>query len=316
MIIHYGTIDLHLKNPVVTIGSFDGVHLGHQSVIRCLKETARKAGGESVIITFEPHPREVLYPLEKKPGMLTVLDEKEKILEREGIDHLIILSFTPELGKLDYASFVKSILIDQIGIKGLVIGYDHRFGKDRAGDFQSLQKLSEQYHFFLVKLPVYEANQENISSTKIRNALAIGNIDQVNAFLGYPYSLTGKVVSGQKLGRKLGFPTANLQISDARKLLPAIGVYLMKTAFNGKEYYGLLNVGMRPTVSTSGQLSLEAHLLDFPGRDIYGETLCLRLLKRLRGERKFNDIEELRKQLERDRANALEVLRKEREEKR
>lgn len=307
MIIHYGIEKINIHKPVVTIGSFDGVHLGHLSVIRCLKDCAGRIGGESVIITFEPHPREVLYPEEKKPGILTTLEEKIAILEADGIQHLIILPFTRELGGLSYDDFVKQLLIDKIGMAGLVIGYDHRFGKDRTGNYESLLHLSEQFHFFLEKLPVFEANDVNISSTKIRNALAIGDITCVNAFLGYRYSLTGEVIEGKKLGRSIGFPTANLQLPDERKLLPALGVYAVSVYVGGIQYHGLLNIGIRPTVSTAGTLSLEVHLFDFTG-NLYGETLTVSLIERLRGERKFDDINELKLQLEKDKLTALSRL--------
>lgn len=303
MILHHSIDSLQLHRPVVTIGSFDGVHLGHLSVIDCLKESAEAIGGESVILTFDPHPREVLYPLEGKPGILTTLDEKADILAAQGVRHLIVLPFTRELGNMEYADFVKQILVDRIGMVGLVVGYDHRFGKGRTGDYTSLQTLSEQYRFFLKKLPVYEADNVNVSSTKIRNALSIGDIRRVNSFLGYSYPLTGTVIHGHHLGTRIGFPTANLQISDPRKLLPAKGVYLVYAKVSDQRYPGMLNIGTRPTVSSEGALSLEVHLFDFH-RDIYGQTLTIELFDRLRGEQKFDSIEELTTQLVKDREEA------------
>ena len=225
MKVHYGVENIEIRCPVVTIGSFDGVHLGHACVIQHLKEKAASIDGESVIISFEPHPREVLYPREQKIGILTTLEEKIAILEKYGVDHLIILKFTLEFAQQSYNDFVKKTLIDKIKIKGLVVGYDHRFGKDRAGNFENLQELANKYGFFLEKEVVFEEDDVNVSSTKIRNALAVGDISTVNRFLGYPYSITGEVVYGHHLGHKIGFPTANIQVSDERKLLPAIGVY-------------------------------------------------------------------------------------------
>ncbi|MEG2278053.1 MAG: bifunctional riboflavin kinase/FAD synthetase [Odoribacter sp.] len=296
MQIHYGAERLNIKNPVVTIGSFDGVHKGHKQVIESLKRVARHLGGESVIISFEPHPREVLYPQEKRLGILTTLEEKIGILEACGVDHLFILNFTWELADLDYADFVKNILIDQVGLKGLVVGYDHRFGKNREGSFEKLRELAEKHHFYLEQEEVYEENQINISSTKIRTALELGDISLVNEYLGYSYMLSGTVVNGDKIGRMMGFPTANIQVSDDRKLLPAVGVYAVKVNVEGKEYRGMLNIGIRPTVSTAGVIRIEVHIFDF-NQNIYGQEIQIALLARIRGERKFNDTEELKKQL-------------------
>ena len=307
MVVHDGIARIGLRNPVVTMGSFDGLHLGHQRVIRCLLDTADELGGESVVITFEPHPREVLYPMEKKPGILTTLEEKIALLEQYGVEHLVVLNFTAELGRLEYADFVREILVEALKIKGLVVGYDHRFGKDRAGSFSRLQQLAARYHFHLKEQPVFEANDVNVSSTKIRNALAIGDVRQVNAFLGYHYTFSGRVVDGEKLGRSIGFPTANLHLPNDRKLLPAAGVYVVYGTVDHERYAGVLNIGIRPTVSSHGTLSLEVHLFDFD-RDIYGQDVTVQLLDRLRGEQKFNDIRELTRQLEKDKVEALRRL--------
>lgn len=307
MKVHYGVEDIYIKNPVVTIGSFDGVHLGHACVIQHLKEKAANVGGESVIISFEPHPREVLYPMEKKPGILTTLDEKIAILERYGVDHLIILKFTVEFSQQPYTDFVRNVLVEKIKIKGLVVGYDHRFGKDRAGNYESLQELSQQYNFFLEREVVFEENNVNVSSTKIRNALTIGNIDTVNRFLGYPYSITGKVVNGKRLGRKIGFPTANIEIADERKLLPALGVYAVEVWIDDEVYHGMLNIGIRPTVSKEGVISHEVHIFDF-NRDIYGQVITVKFVARLRGERKFEDINELQAQLHKDKEDIIRLF--------
>ena len=292
MKVHYEVENIDIKYPVVTIGSFDGVHLGHACVIQHLKEKAASIGGESVIISFEPHPREVLYPREKKIGILTTLEEKIAILEKYGVDHLIILKFTLEFAQQSYFDFVEKILVDKIKIKGLVVGYDHRFGKDR---------------FFLEKEVVFEEDDVNVSSTKIRNALAVGNITTVNRFLGYPYSITGKVVNGHRLGHTIGFPTANIQIFDDRKLLPAIGVYAVKVLIGTQIFNGMLNIGIRPTVSDDGRVSCEVYIFDF-NRNIYGETISIHFITRIRGERKFNDIEELRTQLQKDQEKIFKIL--------
>ncbi len=304
MRIHYGTEDLHIDNPVVTIGSFDGVHKGHVQVIESLKRVAERLGGETVIISFEPHPREVLYPMEKRPGILTTLEEKSEILSSLGVGHLMILPFTRSLAELDYKDFVRHILIDRVGMKGLVVGYDHRFGKNREGTFEKLQQLSEKYHFYLEQEEAYEENQINISSTKIRNAHQVGDIARVNDFLGYPYTLSGQVVTGDRIGRAMGFPTANIQLQDERKLLPAAGVYAVEVCIEGETYGGMLNIGVRPTVSCSGIVRIEVHIFDFD-RDIYQREIKIALMARIRGERKFDGVNELASQLKRDREECL-----------
>ena len=307
MKVHYGVENINIKCPVDTIGSFDGVHLGHACVIQHLKEKAANIDGESVIISFEPHPREVLYPREQKIGILTTQEEKIAILEKYGVDHLIILKVTLEFAQQSYNDFVKNILVDKLKIKGLVVGYDHRFGKDRAGNFENLQELANKYGFFLEKEVVFEEDDVNVSSTKIRNALTVGDITTVNRFLGYLYSVTGKVVYGHHLGHKIGFPTANIQVADERKLLPAIGVYAVKVIIEQEIFNGMLNIGIRPTVSNDGQVSCEVYIFDF-SRDLYGKNITINFIDRIRGERKFNDIEELRAQLQKDQEKILKLL--------
>lgn len=307
MRVHYGIANLHIESPVVTMGSFDGVHKGHALVIDSLKRVARQLGGESVIISFEPHPREVLYPLEKRPGLLTTLDEKIEILRSYDVDHLLILPFTRELAALEYSGFVCKFLVYQIGIKGLVVGYDHRFGKNREGSFETLRQLSAEYNFYLEQEKVYEEEQINVSSTKIRTALELGDVKMVKEFLGYNYTLSGKVVHGEKIGRTIGFPTANLKISDSRKLLPAAGVYAVRVEVKGQKYDGMFNIGVRPTVSCSGIVNIEVNIFDFD-EDIYDEKMRVSLIARIRGERKFDGCEELKEQLETDKKAALLLL--------
>lgn len=307
MQVHYGITDIQITAPVVTMGSFDGVHKGHVQVIGNLKQVAAELGGESVIISFEPHPREVLYPLEKRPGILTTLEEKIGILKAHGVDHLIILPFTEELANLSYSDFVKRILVDRLGIKGLVVGYDHRFGKNREGSFEVLKAIAGEYRFYLEQEQAYEENEVNISSTKIRTALELGNIALVREFLGYDYPISGKVVHGDKIGRTIGFPTANLQLEDERKLLPASGVYAVQVSVDGVMYGGMLNIGVRPTVSRSGIVRLEVNIFDFHS-EIYDKTISVFLLARVRGERKFNDVAELSTQLETDKQVVLRFL--------
>lgn len=306
MQIHYGLKDINIANPVVTIGSFDGVHKGHVLVVEGLKKCAQRLGGESVIISFDPHPREVLYPQEKAPGILTTADEKIDILERCGVQHLIILPFTKELAALSYDDFLRTVLVEKLHIRALIVGYDHRFGKNREGCFDTIKNLADQHGFYLEQEAVFEAHDINVSSTKIRKALEQGEFEQAQEFLGYSYSISGIVIHGDEIGRTLGFPTANIQLSDSRKLLPAPGVYAAQIAISGEEYMGMLNIGMRPTVTDSGVLRIEIHIFDF-NRDIYGEKVTLTPLRRIRGERKFQSTEELRKQLETDKATILHI---------
>ncbi|MDR0544024.1 MAG: bifunctional riboflavin kinase/FAD synthetase [Odoribacteraceae bacterium] len=306
MITHHGINKGDIPRPVATIGSFDGVHRGHLSVIEALRDAAEKLRGHSVVITFDPHPREILYPGERKPGILSTLPEKIALLERRGVEHLVVLPFTAETGNMEYDEFVDRVLVDRVGVKGLVIGHDHRLGKGRAGNRESLQRLADDFHFALRHQPVFATPDGSVSSTKIRDALLAGNVRLANALLGYRYPITGKVVPGEQLGRQIGFPTANLRLADERKLLPAPGVYAIEATVGDETRRGLLYIGARPTVSASGRLSIEAHLFDFD-RDLYGLPVTLSLLDRLRGERKFESIEELQRQLLLDKQRVLSL---------
>ena len=307
MQIHYGTENLQIVNPVVTIGSFDGVHKGHVQVIESLKRVARNLKGETVIISFEPHPREVLYPMEKRPGILTTLEEKAAILATYGVEHLVVLQFTRSLAELEYADFVRHILVDKIGLKGLVVGYDHRFGKNREGTFEKLKELADRYHFYLEQEEVYEENQINISSTKIRNALQIGDIDRVNEFLGYTYSVSGKVVTGDKIGRSMGFPTANIQVDEPFKIIPGIGVYAVRVYLNGLRYKGMLYIGNRPTLDNGDNITLEVNILNFSG-NIYNNEITVTFIQHVRGDIKFDTLDQLIDQLKKDRETVDRIL--------
>ncbi|MGB5990349.1 MAG: bifunctional riboflavin kinase/FAD synthetase [Marinifilaceae bacterium] len=293
--------DCSIKKPVLTLGSFDGVHLGHLKVISRLNEIAKETGGESVILTFSPHPRQVLYPKEHNIKLLSTMDEKIALLEKAGVDNIIFYPFTIEFSKLSYTEFVKDLLIGELGMKFLVVGYDHRFGSNREGDFTQLNELSKEFGFAIEKEEALNLQDVNISSTKIRNALAIGDIELVRSFLGYDYSLYGKVVPGQKLGRKIGFPTANIKIENADKLIPAVGVYAVNIEIEGEMFSGMLNMGMRPTVSNNGDFSVEVNIFNFD-RDIYGKNIKVSFIGRIRGERKFEGLDELKTQLAKDKS--------------
>lgn len=308
MQVHYGLDNFNAKNTVVTIGTFDGVHRGHQSVILRLEQLARDVSGESVIFTFYPHPRLVVSPGEDTLRLLTTKDEKIVQLGRLGIDHLVIFPFTPEFAKLNYNEFVRNILVDKMNIKYLVVGYDHKFGRNRKGDFSSLQQLSKELNFRIEKLDALLIEDINVSSTKIRNALELGNIKRANHYLGYAYTLTGKVIEGIQLGRKLDFPTANIETLDEHKLIPGNGVYAVYIKVEDKIHSGMLNIGTRPTIThNADHRSIEVHIFDF-NNDIYKKNITLYFEDKIRDEKKFGGLDELRDQLYKDKIRALEIL--------
>jgi riboflavin kinase/FMN adenylyltransferase len=303
--IHKDLNSFQAHNPVLTIGTFDGVHLGHRKIIARLNELARKINGESVIFTFDPHPRKVIAPEETNLRLLTTLDEKIELFEQSGIDHLIIYPFTPEFAQLTYSEFVEQVLVDQIHTHYLVVGYDHKFGKNRQGDFEFLKNCADRLGFHIEKLDVLLMNESNVSSTKIREAIQHGDFESANAFLGYSFSLHGTVVEGQKLGRKIQFPTANIEASDPDKIIPGYGVYMVKVKIHGKTHSGMLNIGSRPTVNhNADHRSVEVNIFDF-NEDIYGKHLEVIFYRKLRDEQKFASIEELKKQLGKDKENTL-----------
>lgn len=305
MKIHRDLNSFYAKKPVLTIGTFDGVHLGHRKIIARLHDLAASLNGESVIFTFDPHPRKVVAPGESSLRILTTLDEKIELFEQSGIDHLIIYPFTPEFAQLSYEQFVEQILVGQIHTKYLVVGYDHKFGKNRQGDFEFLKNCAARLDFQIEKLDVLLMNESNISSTKIREAIQQGDFETANAFLGYPFSLHGTVVEGQKLGRKIQFPTANVEASDPDKIIPGYGVYAVKARIHGQVYRGMLNIGSRPTINNNADhRSIEVHIFDFES-DIYGAPIELIFYKKLREEQKFASIDALKEQLARDKTNTL-----------
>jgi len=298
--IHRDLNSFYAQNPVLTIGTFDGVHLGHRKIIARLRELAKSLNGESVIFTFDPHPRKVVAPEESSLRILTTLDEKIELFEQSGIDHLIVFPFTPDFAQLSYEQFVSQILVGQIHTKYLVVGYDHKFGKNREGDFEFLKKCADQHDFQIEKLDVLLMNESNVSSTKIRQAIQCGDFETANAYLGYPFVLHGKVVHGQRLGRQIQFPTANVEASDPEKIIPGYGVYAVNVSVLGKTYQGMLNIGSRPTINNNAdQRSIEVNLFDFDA-DIYGEAIELVFFRKLREEQKFASLDLLKEQLAKD----------------
>ena len=292
---------------IVTSGTFDGVHLGHQKIISRILEISQKNQGECVVITFWPHPRVVLSKGKTDLRLLTSLDEKAELLDKAGIHHLLVLPFTPEFSQLSPEEFIQKIYIQGVGTRKLVIGYDHRFGKNREGGFDYLTQNADQYPFTVEEIPRQDIDDVGISSTKIRKAIQSGDIALANQYLGYPYSLTGLVIHGDKLGRTIGFPTANLEIEESYKLIPNDGIYAVKVSLEAKEYQGMLYIGNRPTLEGKPETRIEVNILDFD-REIYGANLRISLIEKIRGDAKFDSLEAMILQLKKDEERSREVL--------
>jgi riboflavin kinase/FMN adenylyltransferase len=296
----------YIEKAVVTSGTFDGVHLGHQKILKRLSTLAKKINGKSVVITFWPHPRFILHPHDQSLKLLTTFDEKAHVLEENGVDFLIKIPFTKEFSEMSSEDFINSILIEKLKTNILVIGYDHRFGHNREGSFEYLKKNEAIHGFKVEEISKQELEDVAISSTKIRNALLERDVTTANSYLGRPYTLTGNVVEGAKIGRTIGFPTANMQINESFKLVPSNGVYAIRTKIEGQTIRGMLNIGVRPTVNGITK-SIEAHLFDFAG-NLYGKNLQIELVAQIREERKFSDLESLSQQLKADKEMALSIL--------
>ena len=294
-----------LDCAVATTGTFDGVHLGHKKILGQLVQTAYKVGGESVLLTFSPHPRLVLQP-DVELKLLTSLEEKIGLLEQTGLDHLIIHPFTKEFSRTPSLEFVREILVNQIGVKQLVIGYDHHFGRNREGSFDHLKEFGPIYGFEVEEIPALDIDAVNISSTKIRTALTEGNVELAATYLGHPYIIGGEVIKGDQIGRTIGFPTANLDINFQHKLIPDDGVYAGWVRLNGKHHKAMANIGRRPTVGSTRR-SVEIHLLDFDG-DLYAAHLHFAVSHRLRDVMNFDGLESLKRQLILDKEQAMSKL--------
>jgi riboflavin kinase / FMN adenylyltransferase len=302
MKVHYNFDEVDaIRNPILTIGTFDGVHIGHQKIINRLNQEAKAKNGESVLFTFFPHPRIVLSQGESEDlKMIQSQDEKIRKLERMGLDHIIVFPFTTKFSNTNAEDFIKEFLVEKLHVNTIVVGYDHQFGKNREGSLEHLTKLSKIYPFEVIEIPAHEIDEVNISSTKIRNALLNGEIETANLYLNESFEISGKVIHGKKLGRTIGFPTANIEIEDKHKLIPCHGVYAVKVITENKsEFFGMMNVGVKPTVEKEYKLSCEVSILDF-NEDLYDSKISVYLLKRIRKEKKFNGLEELKNQIKRD----------------
>ncbi len=296
------------SKAVVTIGIFDGVHLGHRFLLNHLRETADKISGETVVVTLWPHPRLVLNKDPDNLRYLTSLDEKIYLLEKEGINHFLIIPFTTEFANLESCMFIKDYLVDAIGIQQLIVGYNHKFGKNREGDFENLKHCASIYGFGIERMESKNLDGVKLSSSLIRELLHSGNLDLANKYLGYDYFLHGKVVGGNRIGRKIGFPTANIVPDDPHKLIPRDGVYAVQLEVEGKLYPGMLNIGFRPTIETGMTIkTIEVNLFDFKD-DLYNKDVYLHFKNRIRDEKKFSGIEQLREQLVIDKETAKGML--------
>ena len=293
------------EKTIVTIGTFDGIHIGHQKILKDLIKTAKKEGKKSVLLTFFPHPRMVLQK-ENKILLLNTIKEKSSLLEKMGLDYLIIHPFSREFSRLTALDFVRDILVNKLNTSRLIIGYDHHFGKNREGNIHQLKEYSLLYDFKVEEIPAQDIDDVSVSSTKIRTALKDGNLKTANNYLGYHYMLNGTVVSGKKLGGTIGFPTANLEIKEPYKLIPKTGVYIIKTHINTVLYTGIMNIGFNPTVLGKHQ-TIEAHLFDF-NEDLYGKEIMIEFIYFLREEHKFESVKELVVQLNIDKENAISYL--------
>lgn len=307
MIVHDGYKNLEgIKNAVVTIGTFDGIHLGHQEIISRIIELAKSVNGETALVTFWPHPRYVLGQKNDDFKLLTTFDEKAEILSQLGLDHIVKVNFTKEFSQWTSEQFIQRIIISALHTKRLVIGHDHRFGKDREGGFDYLKKNSDRYGFEVEEISKQTIDDVGISSTKIRNAVEAGEVEFAHDFLGRFYEINGEVVSGDKIGKTLGFATANIQIEESYKLVPADGAYAVIAEVNDKQYKAMLNIGYRPTVDGKSK-KIEANIFDF-NEEIYGKKIKISLIKRLRDEVKFDSKDELSDQLQKDKEKAMQIL--------
>jgi riboflavin kinase/FMN adenylyltransferase len=304
----YNHIDEFYKidGAAVTIGTFDGVHLGHQKIISRLQTLAKRTGAETVVLTFFPHPRMILHPEDVNIRLISTMVEKAQQLDKLGIDHLIITPFTRDFSNLSPQEYIKNMLVDKIGMKHIVIGYDHRFGKNRAGGLQHLQQFAPMYGFEIEEISQQDINDVAVSSTKIRHALLDGDVKTAREFLGYPFHLTGKIIRGDQIGRKIGFPTANIFVDESYKLIPADGIYAAEVEIRKDESQeskmislkGMVYIGHRPTVNGMTR-NIEVHIFDF-GQDIYDQWIRIYFINFVREDQKFNSLEELRVQLGED----------------
>jgi riboflavin kinase/FMN adenylyltransferase len=290
---------ISIPNAVLTIGTFDGVHVGHQKILEQINEIANQVGGESVLFTFHPHPRLVLFPESDNLRLIQTQEEKLKKLEQSGLQNIIRFPFTKEFSRLSATEFVRDYLVNKVNIHTVVIGYDHQFGRNRQGTLEVLRELSEVYDFKVEEITAQTIDAVSVSSTKIRKAIEDGEIEIANQYLEDEYLITGVIVEGAQIGRTINYPTANFGVLDKHKIVPKNGVYFVKVLVEGQVFYGMLNKGTRPTVDNDEASKIEVHIFDF-NEDIYGKQIEVRFLKRIRDEHKFDSTSDLQKQLQND----------------
>ncbi len=287
-----------IPNAVVTIGTFDGVHLGHRKIISRIIELAQETGGQSVILTFFPHPRMILHPEDQDLKLITTIAEKAELLEQMGVDHLIITPFSRDFSNQTAEEYIRDVLVEKIGTQKMVIGYDHRFGKDRKGGLADLQGLAPVYNFEVIEIPEQDINDVAVSSTRIRTALLNGDIGLANTFLGYPFFINGTVVRGDQLGRTIGYPTANIQLKETYKLIPGDGIFAVTVTLGGQEYRGMAYIGHRPTVNGLTR-NIEVNIFDFD-EQVYNQPIRMTFHHYTRGDIKFSSLDGLKAQLAQD----------------
>jgi riboflavin kinase / FMN adenylyltransferase len=308
MQIHKGYENINLKNPVVTLGIFDGVHLGHKALLDRLVSSAKEAQGESVVITFSPHPRIVLDKDSSSLTFLTTMDEKINLLDKAMVDHLIIIEFNREFSRMAACDFVREVLVEKIGTKHLLIGYNHHFGRKGEGDFNTVRQCTESLDFKVEQVAGLLSDGGAVSSSSVRAALSQGNLEEANKLLGYCYSISGTVIEGRRIGRTIGFPTANIRPDDQHKLIPFKGVYAVEVNLGGQFYPGMLSIGSNPTVNSDpGLRFIEVHILNFEG-EIYGRSISVVFRKRIRDEIRFDNTEKLVEQMELDKQSTISLF--------
>lgn len=308
MIIHEGYENIHLSAPVVTLGIFDGVHKGHMALLDYLVSRSGELNGESVVITFSPHPRLVLEQNNVNLSFLTTMEEKIVLLAKAKVEHLIVIEFNIQFSEIRACDFIKDILVKKIGTKHLIIGYNHRFGRRGEGDFNTIKQCSEELDFSVEQVQGYSTQEGPVSSSSIREALLKGNLDDANKWLGYSYSVSGTIIEGRKIGRSIGFPTANIKPDSQYKLIPGNGIYAVEVQLDDKLYPGMLNIGSNPTVNPDiSYRSIEVHILNFD-QEIYGRKISVNFRKRLREEKKFESLKQLSEQMMLDKEDTLRLL--------
>tara|TARA_B110000285_G_C15141751_1_gene631253 strand:- start:6750 stop:7682 length:933 start_codon:yes stop_codon:yes gene_type:complete len=307
MKVHYGFESFkNIKNPIVTVGTFDGVHYGHQKIIQRLQKIAKKNNGESVLLTFDPHPRKVLLN-DQGLKLIHTVKEKINILEKLGLDHLVIYPFTKEFSKFSAKTYIDELLVKKLGTHTLVIGYDHHFGNDREGNIDLLKKHEKSNPFYLEEIKAHEIEEIKISSTKVRRAIENGNIHLVDNYCGHFYEFSGEVVHGNGIGKTIGTPTANIQLNSNEKIIPLDGVYAVICQIKDANFKGIMNIGYKPTVNKGEKRTIEIHLFDF-NKDVYELELRAKVIERIRDEVKFSSLESLKSQIFKDNENAKKIL--------